>query len=686
MTKPSVAFAICAVAAALGPILLAPVRAQTPTTAPAETRPDNIGHRRHLHAHNPPLPRSREAARFTTSREAPAHPLPAEDNAFTFVVFGDRTTGPANGLAVLADAVRDTNLLEPDFVMTVGDLVQGYNTEPDWLAQMREYKEVMDRLVCPWFPVAGNHDVYWRGPAGVEAPRGGNQVLFERHFGPLWYAFRHKNCWFIALYGDEGHPETGEQAFNKPDCQKMSPAQFDWLRETLHQARDADHVFVFLHHPRWLKGGYGDDWDRVHELLRSAGNVTAVFAGHIHYMRSDGPRDGIEYVTLATTGGTQEGIVPAAGYRHHFHVVTVRNGRVALACVPVGTLMDVREITGALSEDCTRLARLSPRLSEPLDVLENGAVDGTLVVSVANPARRAVEVALSARSDESRWAFTIAPRSRTLEPGQTQEFQITVRRQAGALDDTWRDAQLLLDMTYLGAGARYPIPTRTFDVPLSFARVRPPPPAREHALNLSGQDQCLQVRSDRLPVPNGPLTVECWFNARAYGERVGLVTKTESSDYGLFVSNAAPSFFIHVGGKYLSVGGERGSLQTGVWHHIAGVYDGQEARLYLDGKLVGSEQRRGNRKTNTLPLTIGADVTRTGGAMSYFDGQIDAVRVSTRARYEGRSFQPERRPAADEATVLLLNMDGAFGPWVLDESPRGANARLVGAPRIQPAE
>ncbi|MEZ6164979.1 MAG: hypothetical protein R3B67_11140 [Phycisphaerales bacterium] len=47
-------------------------------------------------------------------------------------------------------------------------------------------------------------------------------------------------------------------------------------------------------------------------MLVEAGNVAAVFAGHIHYMRYDGKRDGIEYVSL-TTGGHQRETVPDAG-------------------------------------------------------------------------------------------------------------------------------------------------------------------------------------------------------------------------------------------------------------------------------------------------------------------------------------------------------------------------------------
>ncbi|MBZ0170979.1 MAG: metallophosphoesterase, partial [Phycisphaerales bacterium] len=261
-------------------------------------------HTRHLHKHGEKHAVNHEVDRFHTSRESPVDlSLPSEEDAFFFVVYGDRTGGPAEGVSVLKDAVRDTNLLEPDFVFTVGDLIQGYNQTDAWMEQMGEYKGVMDELLCPWFPVAGNHDVYWRGPEG-QRPVGEHDENYEMHFSPLWYAFEHKNNFFIALYSDEGNPETGEKTFHEPACQEMSSEQFEWLKEMLAEASDAEHVFVFLHHPRWLGGQYGDDWDKVHGALVEAGNVSAVFAGHIHRMRSD-PRDGIEYVTLATVGGGQ---------------------------------------------------------------------------------------------------------------------------------------------------------------------------------------------------------------------------------------------------------------------------------------------------------------------------------------------------------------------------------------------
>ena len=91
------------------------------------------------------------------------------------------------------------------------------------------------------------------------------------------------------------------------------------------------------------------------------------------------------------------------------------------------------------------------------------------------------------------------------------------------------------------------------------------------------------------------------------------------------------------------------------------------------------------RKTNPLPLVIGADTA--GGhqaAVSHFNGLIDAVRLSTVARYEGGAFGVPERLAPDVATLLLLNMDRPLGGWIYDESPRHGHARIHGKPQPLP--
>src|SRR5437868_4875908 len=79
-----------------------------------------------------------QESRFVTNRPNPRLlPLPKEEGAFAFVVFGDRTHGVPEGLVTLGQAVSDVNLLAPDLVMTVGDLVQGYNDTKEWAEQAK---------------------------------------------------------------------------------------------------------------------------------------------------------------------------------------------------------------------------------------------------------------------------------------------------------------------------------------------------------------------------------------------------------------------------------------------------------------------------------------------------------------------------------------------------------------------
>ncbi len=602
-------------------------------------------------------------------------PLPKEEGVFHFVVFGDRTGGPKEGIRVLEQAVADANLLGPDLVMTVGDLVEGYNAAAAWTAQAREYSAVMDRLAMPWYPVAGNHDIYWRGP---DAPPGEHERDFETQFGPLWYWFRHKNAAFVALYSDEGDLASGEKGFSKAQHTQMSERQLAWLRATLAETKSLDHVFLFLHHPRWQSERYpGTNWDAVHSVLVEAGNVSAVFAGHIHRMSYGGKRDGIEYFTLATVGAALDSDFPRAGWLHHLNVVTVRASGITVAAVPVGAVIDPREMTEERLAELQRLRSIEPkRLSPVLGIERDGSAAGSVVVEIANPTSRPIEVTASAAGDG--WASAPNHRHVRIPAREAAPIALELGRLPSPEGAGFEEPVLELAIEWIGETMRVAAPTvrRPIEMALRETPDAEPPPAEEHALQLPGRSACVRVSSADLDLPDGPFTLEGWIRGRSYAGRRGFLNKTENAEFGLFVTDGIPAFLVHLDGKYASALAPQPVLEPGRWHHLAGVFDGSEVRLYLDGRRIASSPGKGRRTTNGLPLLVGADVTRSGNAVDGHDGEIDDVRVSLGTRYGGETFVPSRRHVSDASTRLLLHFDRALGPFVVDDSPRRRHPRL----------
>ena len=79
-------------------------------------------------------------------------------NSFQFAIVSDRTGGRRPG--VFTKAVEKINLLQPEFVVSVGDLIEGYSEDPGaWALEWSEFENKLTRLQMPFFFCPGNHDI-----------------------------------------------------------------------------------------------------------------------------------------------------------------------------------------------------------------------------------------------------------------------------------------------------------------------------------------------------------------------------------------------------------------------------------------------------------------------------------------------------------------------------------------------
>ncbi|MBQ0086574.1 MAG: metallophosphoesterase, partial [Bacteroidales bacterium] len=94
-----------------------------------------------------------------TSEKKPWTAIPqGNSDTYKFVVLPDKTGGSETG--AFEKALEEINRIAPDFVINVGDLVEGFVSdvkfsEPQWA----DMKQRLSKLEVPFFLVGGNHDL-----------------------------------------------------------------------------------------------------------------------------------------------------------------------------------------------------------------------------------------------------------------------------------------------------------------------------------------------------------------------------------------------------------------------------------------------------------------------------------------------------------------------------------------------
>jgi len=240
---------------------------------------------------------------------------------FQFAVIGDRTGG-ADAQGVFSRAIDQLNLLQPEFVINVGDSVEGYSDDKGELNdQWDEFDSMVEKLQMPFFRTVGNHDM------SNELMR---EVWHER-YGPTHYHFLYGDVLFLVLNTEDiirPAPEGMDEKiklYNRLQVEDPAKAaemledfmkdesvvaalgqpvefpaeQIAYIKNVLNENPDVRWTFIFLHSPVWENPS--DSFLAIENLL--ADRKYTFFAGHLHYYNFE-RRNDRDYITMGPAGAS----------------------------------------------------------------------------------------------------------------------------------------------------------------------------------------------------------------------------------------------------------------------------------------------------------------------------------------------------------------------------------------------
>jgi hypothetical protein len=145
------------------------------------------------------------------------------------------------------------------------------------------------------------------------------------------------------------------------------------------------------------------------------------------------------------------------------------------------------------------------------------------------------------------------------------------------------------------------------------------------AVRINGTDGVVVVPNAPGLNPTTAISITAWINAESWdgGNRRILEKGDNDNQYRFTEENGVLKFQL--------VGLSNDTLttdlpSTGVWHHLAGTYDGTTMKIYVDGVVVAQQAASGTIATTTNNLNIGSK-TPGGTLGNHFLGALDDVRV-----------------------------------------------------------
>ena len=327
------------------------------------------------------------------------------DEAFRFVVVGDRTGSAVD--RIFEETIEEVKLLDPDFVMCVGDLIEGYETDTAVMyAQWDSMIATINTLPCKFYYVPGNHEIQ------NETDR----AIYEKKTGVKnYYSFNYKNSHFVILDNTMTY---------WPQPQEMGTEQLNWLEKDLEKHKQMDNIFVFYHIPTYIYARRENTKDTLMSIFEKYG-VDIVFTGH-HHEYSYLKQNNIEYINVGSSGGGMSTNDPARGHFYHYLMVSVRDQQRTIAVLKKGSALPRTVVT---LEDLETIGNLDEQAVTIDDLIvddEAHNITQTVHVTVRNLGPDSLLSSVHWQVDPNRYKIQPEAMSLAIAPNREKEHEFKV--------------------------------------------------------------------------------------------------------------------------------------------------------------------------------------------------------------------------------------------------------------------
>lgn len=380
-----------------------------------------------------------------------------------FIVIGDRTNSAVEN--IFEEIIGEIDLLSPDFVINVGDIVEGYTADTLRMhAQWDSVLATVGTLSCPFYFTPGNHDIQNENDRNIFINRTGHK---------RYYSFDYDKNHLIVL-------DNSMMYWSQP--QEMDEEQIKWLRDDLENNKDAENIFVFFHIPTFLYALQDETADPLMDLFEKY-RVRFVFAGH-HHEYSYCLHNNVEYINIGSSGGSMGTGDFVRGHFYHYLMVTVREGHCDIAVIKKGSVFLRSVVTAddlvAIDRADNEAIRINPFIIQDND---KEISEGT-IIEISNFGPDTLSHTLTWSFDSSRYAVDPPEQTMHIAPDERAEYP--------------------LELTIHNGSEIFPLPRYTLVYPFSHGKVCT-------LMNLLPVKRLKKVeRITAAPVLDGVLDDEIW--------------------------------------------------------------------------------------------------------------------------------------------------------------------------------